>query len=162
MRLLSVCILTMMLSGCLLAGIPADPASGSAFSKPASIPENQAILYVFRESRFFQGGAYPNVDVCGAGPRPLRNGGYLVIYANPGNCEITFSKGMWWSLSTSDMSLKLQPGKEYFLRFVMDKEELTVIPVGGVVAANVSGDASLVLVREEDALPILSTTKQSY
>lgn len=162
MRNLCIYLLALICSGCALSGIPADSASGVPFERPSSIPDDKAVLYIFRESRFFQGGAYPNVDVCGTGPKALRNGGHFLVFADPGDCKIEFSRGMWWSLSTADMSLKVEPGKEYFLRFVMDKEELSVIPFGGATLAYVSGDAGLVLVSEEDALPILSTTNQSY
>ena len=69
----------------------ASPASGPAYSKLTSTSPNNGIVYMYRQSRFFQGGTYPNVVIDGIEKFPLRNGGYNFVELSPGEHTI----GTW-------------------------------------------------------------------
>ncbi|CAA0126404.1 Uncharacterised protein [Halioglobus japonicus] len=162
MKLVLALLFVPLIQSCALSGLPAAPASGNTFSGLLEVPKDKVVLYIVREKRFFQGGAYPNVSICGNTPTPLRNGGYFVSIVEPGECSIEFSNGRFWTLSTSDLQVKLEKEREYFWKFVMDREEITAIPVGGVTAAYVSGDASLVPITKNEALLLLRVSSESY
>ncbi|MEL6949687.1 MAG: hypothetical protein AAGM16_06110 [Pseudomonadota bacterium] len=163
MRLIAILVLASLTVGCLSPlSIAAKPAKGDSFSGVIEIPDGKAVLYVIREKRFFQSGTYPKISMCGNEPVALRNGGHFVAVVDPGDCDIVFTKGLWWTMSTEDITVELTPDTQYFLSFLIESTEISATPTMNGPAWYVAGNAAFVPVSEEAGLKLLSETRESF
>ncbi|MET1257050.1 DUF2846 domain-containing protein [Aliikangiella maris] len=95
----------------------ATPASGSYYSRLTSVSPDKAFVYMYRQNRFFQCGTYPNVLIDGVEKFSLRNSGYNFVELTPGEHVIGLEPGLSWTLALSDLKIKVEPEKSYYLKF---------------------------------------------
>ena len=166
-RLIIVTSMLISLSSCLtqtmLNPIPfaASGASGAQFSTLVEANEDEAIVYVLRDKRFFQGGTYPNILVNDKNPVALRNGGFIRYSLQPGTHKIGLSKGLWWVLGKHALELNVEAGEEYFVFLDLSNVSMQTTMVGVSAYAYTSGDARLVAIDKLTAIQKLEKLKES-
>jgi hypothetical protein len=121
----SLLLLTLaaVLGGCVAAG----PVG---FQKFEPRPDN-AVLYVYRESKIPACGISDDVYIDSKKVGELPNGSYLVSFLAPGHhtVEVKFSaiNSLWYKDSKKEIDVK--PGTQSFLLFDVTMTSLTIAPV---------------------------------
>lgn len=152
MKLTLLLILCLLVFGC--------TANGPKFSGLQIPEENEAVIYVFRNSGLFDyGGAYPKFGVNGEGNYPLKNHGYLRFVVDPGayNFAVIEKLDLMTMLKwpKRDVSLEVLTGGIYYIQY-------HVYSSGIARSGNYSTrelQTYFKLLGSEDALPILDKTK---
>ena len=109
------------------------------------------------------GCTFPNISLCGNEPVALRNGGYFVAIVEPGDCDVRYTPGTWWTMNTNDVTVEVQAGQEYFLKLAITDENVETVYTGtGTTTGYASGNAALVPVPRDEALALLAETRESY
>jgi len=118
--LLSLCVI---LGGCVAAG----PVG---FQKFEPKPDN-AVLYIYRESKIPASGINDDVYIDNKKIGELPNGSYLATYLTPGRhtIEVKFSaiNSIWYKDSKKEIDLK--PNTRSYLLFDITMTSLTIAPV---------------------------------
>lgn len=105
------------------------PTLGQAFQKVQTLPDQGAVVYIYRPSTFVGGGVSYDVRANGVVVTTLYNGGYYPYIAKPG--EIEFSAK---TESTSSVTLDVKAGGVYYLRgtvgvgFIVGRPHLEAVP----------------------------------
>ncbi|MCF6437735.1 DUF2846 domain-containing protein [Pseudoalteromonas sp. MMG022] len=152
MRIL-LCLFTVILvSGCV--------ATGSKFNGELAQKNDQASFYLYRPSKFFQGGTWPTVFINGEDRFTLKNGGYIHTYLPPGTHTIKIGKAHFlsnWMGEDLEFTVEVEPGKQYFYRFDIDFGSFG----GGGNYITISGSIGILPVNEDEALKSLSELRSS-
>ncbi len=91
-------------------------APGPMF-EPMIKKEDMATLYIYRPKKFSGGGTYPHIYVNGKEKAPLRNGGYIASYLEPGEYTIESKGKDWkWDLPDSSVSVSVAEGNTYYIK----------------------------------------------
>ncbi|MGH7407871.1 MAG: DUF2846 domain-containing protein [Candidatus Methylomirabilales bacterium] len=116
-----------------LAGMAAlagcAPSLGAAFANVQTVPDQAAVVYIYRPSKFIGGGVGYDVKANGVVVTTLYNGGYYPYIAKPG--EIEFSAK---TEATSSVTLDVKAGSVYYVRgtvgvgFIVGRPHLEVVP----------------------------------
>jgi len=152
MKLISLILAIFILSGC--------AATGKNFSTLEPLSSSEATVYIYRPSKFFQGGTWPTVFIDGEERFTLKNEGYVFIDLSPGEHEIKIGKSHFfanWMFSDVNRKLNVESNKRYYLRLDLNFENIHSI--GN--AMSISGSIRLVDVPEQQALPDLKSLKLS-
>ena len=142
MRVLLLIIFTIILGGC--------SASGERFKGFKDVAENKSALYIYRPSKFFQGGTWPTIFIDGHEKFSLKNSGFILTELNPGHHRIKIGATSFldnWTFGDVIGNVNLEEGKTYYLRFDIEFENAT--SMGTVMSF--SGSAGLIKVNEEQA-----------
>jgi len=86
-------------------------ASGPAFKKVETIPENMGLVYIYRPGKAMGAAVSYQVKANGVPIIRLNPGGYYAYLAKPG--EIEFSAK---TESTSSITIDVKPGETYYLK----------------------------------------------
>jgi hypothetical protein len=105
---LSALILVSLLIGLVLFS---SCATGPAFIKIETIPEDMGLVYIYRPGKAMGSGVSYQVKANGIPIFRLRAGGYYAYFAKPG--EIEFSAK---TESTSSITLDVKAGQTYYLK----------------------------------------------
>ena len=100
---LMMIVVTALISGC--------ASLGPKFESVSVIPDSQAVIYIYRPSRFVGGAVKPSVYDGDKVITELVSGGYYPYFVNPGKVEL-------WSKTESKSSVELvaEKGRTYFVR----------------------------------------------
>ena len=115
-------VATAAVSGC-------APTLGPAFKTVEKIPDNAAVVHIYRPGKFAGSAVSYDVKANGAVVTTLYNGGYYPYVARPG--EIEFSAK---TEATSSVTLDVKAGEIYFIRgtvgigFFVGRPYLVVVP----------------------------------
>jgi hypothetical protein len=124
----------------ILSVILVSCASGPPFRAIESVPENRAVIYVYRQSSLRGAAFTPSVTVGNNAAVPLKNGGYLTMLVEPGNVPVTIR-----NVGQKTLSVEVVAGKSYYFR-------------GGTVPM-ASGFPALTVVPEDRALSEIKECK---
>ena len=95
-------------------------APGPVF-QPMIEKDGVATLYIYRLKKFKGGGTYPHIYVNGKEKAPLRNGGYISTYLNPGEYTVLSRGKDWkWDLPDSRVKIAVEPGVTYYIKLDYD------------------------------------------
>jgi len=86
-------------------------ATGPAFKKIETIPENMGLVYIYRPGKAMGAAVSYQVKANGVPITRLNPGGYYAYLAKPG--EIEFSAK---TESTSSITIDIKPGETYYLK----------------------------------------------
>lgn len=107
-RSLVLSILLLLLIGLFLLS---SCATGPAFKKVETIPENMGLVYIYRPGKAMGAAVSYQVKANGVPIIRLNPGGYYAYLAKPG--EIEFSAK---TESTSSITIDVKPGETYYLK----------------------------------------------
>lgn len=130
-RLSSLLVVASLSVGCGSAGGP--------YREQTVIPAEQAQIVVFRPDMFFQGGIPYQVSVNGTAAAVLRNGGFVVIDAKPGEAlvEIRSANTLQALFRNPTLGISAAPNKRVFVRATPERGNtavLEIIPTGEALA----------------------------
>lgn len=96
-------------------------ASGSIFSGLPPIKANEAQIVLYRPNDLCGGGMGQDIFIDDIKRSGLANGGYVLFEVDPGyhkiRVQLTPFSGLLIALSPVEVSIDIQPGKSYFLRY---------------------------------------------
>lgn len=150
-RILKFAAIILLFSGC--------AATGPAFQSIDVNQTDKAIVYVYRPSRFFYGGGWPNIYLNGQKQFALKNNGYGVLFLEAGDYEIKAEGSFFltnWQPGPASINLSVHQGLEYFVR-VTPEHESTIF---GFKTVAVTGTAQIIEVSKEQALSEIHKTKK--
>ncbi|WP_164718210.1 DUF2846 domain-containing protein [Colwellia sp. Arc7-635] len=142
MRVLFLIICTLIFSGC--------SASGERFNGFENTALNKSSLYIYRPSKFFQGGTWPTVFIDGQEKFSLKNSGYVFSQLEPGEHEIKIGSTSFldnWIFGDVVGNIDTEKGKTYYLRFDIEFQDAS--SMGTVMSF--SGAAGLIEVNKAQA-----------
>jgi hypothetical protein len=135
--------LLILISGC--------AASGDRFSGLVAEQQDASTIYIYRPSKFFQGGTWPTVFIDGEERFTLKNNGYIHFSLPEGihNIKIGSSSILSnWAAEDIEFDMQVNNGQLSFYRFDLE--------FGGVSGAgnymSISGSVGLTEVDKETAL----------
>jgi Protein of unknown function (DUF2846) len=135
-------------------------ASGPKFTEIVIPNGNNAVVYFYRPSLFFQGGGSPSVFVNEKQTLNMLNGGYFYMSLPSGSYTVSPRKNFNWALDVADKVLDVEAGKTYYLKFIMSDTDLSYTVIGQYGGGTISGKSQFVLVSKEVATEELKQTKQ--
>ena len=143
MKYLILFYLLVLISGC--------AASGDRFSGLVAEQQETSIIYIYRPSKFFQGGTWPTVFIDGEERFTLKNSGYIYLSLPEGNHKIRIGSSSIlsnWAAEDLEFNLYVKNGQQSFYRFDLE--------FGGVSGAgsymSISGSVGLTKVDKETAI----------
>jgi len=145
---LLVIFVVLLISGC------AMPASGPLYSQELSdAPTDKSRVFIYRPSKFFQGGTYPYIHVNGEKFFALRNGGFNYVDLPIGTHKISMEPGLSWTLGLSGLELQITKPETIYLKFVWSEDAGlgSVVPIGSYTTVTIQGAAHLVPVSVVEA-----------
>lgn len=115
-------------------------ATGAPFQPVAEIPDDKALVYIYRPGAFFGGGVVYDVHVGETEIVALRSAGYFPYFAIPGETE-------FWARTEAKATVatNLEKGETYYLR-------------GGVGIGFFIGHPKLTFVSEEEGASEIQDT----
>jgi hypothetical protein len=152
LRVLFLIICTLLFSGC--------SASGDRFKGFENTAVNKSSLYIYRPSKFFQGGTWPTIFIDGKEKFSLKNSGYVLTHLEPGAHEIKIGSTLFldnWIFGDVIGNIDMEKGKTYYLRFDIEFQDAT--SMGTVMSF--SGAAGLIEVNKEQAANDLKVLNSS-
>lgn len=135
-------------------------ASGERFKRFHEVAENQSSIYIYRPSKFFQGGTWPTFFIDGQEKFSLKNSGYIYTLLDAGQHEIKSGATSFfdnWIFGDVVSSIDIEQGKTYYLRF--DIAYGGASSMGTVISF--SGNAGLISVSKEQAETDLKKSNSS-
>jgi hypothetical protein len=142
LKVLFLVICTLILSGC--------SASGDRFKGFEEVAADKSSLYIYRPSKYFQGGTWPTVFIDGEEKFLLKNAGFVFTQLEPGQHEIKIGATSFldhWIFGRVVGNIDFEKGKTYYLKF--DIEFVNASSIGTVISS--SGSVSLIKVNKEQA-----------
>ncbi len=137
MRKLALC--------CILISLIACGATGPIFTLVQPLPENKAVVYIYRPPLVFNSLGWPNLYVNDVKKAALKNGSYIVLFLESGQYRIK-SKGSMlftnWYPEPIEKTFSFESGKEYFIRVTPHMESSYPI---------ITGSTEMALVEKKDA-----------
>jgi hypothetical protein len=103
-------------------------ASGPPFAPVPAQPPEKAIVYVYRNARFFGDAVVYTVNAGGVPLVKLQPGGYIALVAEPRETEFSAR-----TEATTSITLDLEPGETYYLKggvgvgFLIGRPQLTLV-----------------------------------
>ena len=116
-------------------------ATGPIFTPQQLSDGGNALIYVYRPSRFTNAAGAPEITVDGVRKGSLKNGGYLAIEVKPGEHSVVqVYSYITWALKAEPILIKAEPKKEYFIILDINGsvESLGATPSGGIYMINKS------------------------
>ena len=148
----AIIIVQLFISGC--------GATGEIYKGLEPLKENNAQIYIYRPSKFYQGLAWPTVFIDGQDRFTLKNGGYVNTLLTPGDHTLKLGAANFfsnWSVGDIKVDLTLEPNQRYFYK--LDLEFGSIAIVGSYTS--VSGAVRLIEVSKENALKELKELNSS-
>lgn len=142
-----------------VSGVSGCSATGPIFKPIDAISSNVATVYIYRPWQFFNGGGWPELFIDGKKEFALKNGGYGVVYLEPGSHEVKAEGSMLftnWYPRPISFTYDYQANQEYYIRVTPKLGNM--MAVGNSVV--VSGSAQVSIVEKKDALTEITTTKK--
>ena len=134
--------ITFLLQGC---------ATGIPFSGLAPIPENRALLYLYREARMLGAAGSNEIYINGKPTVNLKSGGYFVVDIEPGPVAISHRAAISVPLLLTLVDRALEPEKKPKVTFTAEANHIYYVE--GVLAGKIE-------LRDFDtAFPVLKNCK---
>jgi hypothetical protein len=151
-QLYSAIIAAALLSACAASGpaFVAEPTSG-----------NQSTIYLFRPSKFANGGASPDVVLDGRKVGSISNGGYLPLHVPSGSHTLEIPYNAWsWDIRCAPVTLQTDASTTYYVAIDTDAS-LSFVAVSKTPMAHISRQCQLIELPEAVALPLIGHTRRS-
>jgi len=124
-----------VLLGALLLLLASCSAGGKQFGGLEKPEAGYAQVYLYRPSALVQSGIFPDIELDEKMVGKLKNGGYLVFRAEPGDHKLAVTGNyLQWNHASRAFDVKFESGKTYFYRLQPFASGGGV--VGGVYLAN--------------------------